>query len=86
MRTHGDVNRHKAKKEAKTEAKIMSLKAAAPGTWPAGTPAYLKEAVREDAEREGYNLPKALAKQREQAPPSPRFLILTRTSNPNRQP
>ena len=86
MRTHGEVQRYKAKKAEKKKAKIKALKDTAPGTWPAGTPAYLKEAVREDAEREGYNLPKALAKQREQAPPSPRFLILTRTSNPNRQP
>ena len=86
MRTHGEVNRRKADKEAKKKAKVQALKATAPGTWAVDTPAYLKAAVREEAEREGYNLPKALAKQREQAPPSPRFLILTRTSNPNRQP
>lgn len=86
MRTHGDVNRQKAAQVAKKEAKIKSLKDTAPGTWPAGTPAYLKAAVREDAKREGYNLHQALAKQREQAPPFPLILILTRTSNPNRQP
>lgn len=80
------MKRHYATQAGKKEAKIKSLKATAPGTWAADTPNYLKAAVREEAKREGYDLAQALAKQRQQAPPSPPFLILTRTSNPNRQP
>ena len=47
MRTHGEVQRYKAKKAEKKKAKIKALKDTAPGMWPAGTPAYLKEAVRD---------------------------------------
>lgn len=61
------MKRHYAAQTAKKEAKIKTLKATALGMWATNTPTYLKEAVREEAQREGYDLDKALAKQRQQA-------------------